>query len=419
MTAQAALNPRGQKPAHVPDSLVVEFDVYNPPGLQEKGFHESWKSLQADGVPDVVWTPCNGGHWLTARANVMTDVLSEYETFSSKVIIVPKEVGEAYGILPTHLSPPEHRPYRALLNTGLSPKRIKALSPDIGRIIHQLVEDVRLKGSCDYMEDVAVPFPTSIVMMILGLPVEDGPYLKTYADHIMRPDGTVTIPEAYGKLKEYLKPYMDARQENPTDDMISGLVNGKIDGKALSENDAYELCLEVVIAGLDTVVNFLSFMMYYLANHPQERKRLVEDPSLIPAAADEFVRRFGLVVVGRHVEHDTVFHGVEMKAGEMVINATFLPALDDRVNLDPMDVNFDRESVNHITFGAGPHRCAGAPLARVEIISALQAWLSRIPDFTVTPGTRPTFKSGTVGSMENLHLTWDPATTKSVPVPTE
>ncbi|BFM07042.1 cytochrome P450 [Halioxenophilus aromaticivorans] len=416
MTVQAALNPRGEKPAHVPDELVIDFDIYNPPGL-EMGFHEAWKALHAEGLGDILWTPCNGGHWLTARASVMSEVLSQYETFSSKVIIVPKTRGEEYGILPTHLSPPEHRPYRALLNTGLSPKRIRALTPAIHRIIHQLVEDVRLKGQCNFMEEVAVPFPTSIVMMILGLPIEDGPYLKTYADHIMRPDGTVSITEAYGKLKEYLKPYMDARKENPTDDMISGLVNGTIEGESLSENDAYELCLEVVIAGLDTVVNFLSFIMYYLANHPEERKRLVGDPSLIPAAADEFVRRFGLVVVGRHVEHDTVFNGVEMKSGEMVINATFLPALDERVNPGPMDIDFDRSSVAHITFGAGPHRCAGAPLARVEVIAALNAWLSRIPDFTVTSGTKPTFKAGTVGSMEDLHLSWDPFTTTSMPIP--
>jgi cytochrome P450 len=415
MTAQVTLNPKGEKPAHVPDELVVDFDIYNPKGLQE-GFHEAWKALHAEGLGDILWTPYNGGHWLTARATVMADVLSQYDKFSSRIIIVPKERGQDYGILPTHLSPPEHRPYRALLNTGLSPKRINALKPDINRIINQLVEGVRPNGECHFTNDVAVPFPTSIVMMILGLPIADGPYLKTYADHIMRPDGTVSIPEAYEKLLDYLIPVIEDRRKNPQDDMISGLANGLIDGKPLSDNDVYELCREVVIAGLDTVVNFLSFIMYYLANHPAERRRLAEDHSLIPAAADEFVRRFGLVVVGRYVENDVNFHGVEMKAGEMIINATFLPALDDRINPDPMTVNFDRSSVEHTSFGAGPHRCAGAPLARVEVIAALEAWLSRIPDFTVKPGTKPTFKAGTVGSMENLELGWDAAKTTSIPV---
>jgi camphor 5-monooxygenase len=413
MTSQQMLNPKAAKPDYVPDELVFDFDIYNPEGLQD-GFHEAWKVLHKEGVPDIVWTPCNGGHWLTARASVMSDVLSQFETFSSRIIIVPKERGETYGILPTHLSPPEHRPYRALLNAGLSPKRINSMKPEINRVVNTVVENLRTKGECKVMEEVAVPFPTRIIMLILGLPPEDGPYLKQWADHVMRPDGSVSIPEATGKLIEYLTPIIEDRRKNPDDGMISTLVNGKIEGRDLTDDEAFQLCLEIVIAGLDTVVNFINFILYYLAEHPEQRKQLVENPSLIPAAADEFVRRFGLVVVGRHVEKDVNFHGVEMKAGDMVINATFLPAMDDRINPNPMEVDFNRSSVEHTTFGAGPHRCAGAPLARVETIAFLEAWLSRIPDWEVK--TQPTFKAGTVGSMEGLELKWDPAATNSLPV---
>lgn len=416
MSAQQPLGQMVAKPDHVPQELVYEFDIYNPPGMQS-GFHEAWKKLQAEGVPDIVWTPYNGGHWLTCRFKVMEEVLSQYETFSSRVILVPKERGEEYHILPTHLSPPEHRPYRALLNSGLSPKRIHAMKPEIERTISSLIEGVRERGECCYTTEIAAPFPTRIIMLILGLPPEDGPYLKTYADHVMRPDGTMAVKDAEAKILEYLTPFIKDRRENPRDDMISGLVNGTINGEPLPDDHAFQLCVEVVIAGLDTIVNFMNFAMLYLAEHPEDRKRLVENPDLIPAAADEFVRRYGLVVVGRHVEHDVTFHGVDMKAGEMVINATFLPALDERINPDPMTVNFDRTSVEHTTFGAGPHRCAGAPLARVEIIAALSAWLTRIPDFKVKPGATPNYKAGTVGSMEDLYLVWDPATTTAIAVP--
>lgn len=415
MAAQEPLNPMVEKPAHVPDDLVCLFDIYNPPGLED-GFHNAWKTLHADGAPEIVWTPYNGGHWLTARTSVMTEVLEQYETFSSRVIIVPKEVGENYHILPTHLSPPQHRPYRLLLNTGLSPKRITGLKGEIERLINQLIEDVRAKGECCYTTEIAEPFPTAIIMLILGLPLEDGPYLKKYADQIMRPDGSMTLSEAEGAIIEYLRPFVEDRRKDPKEDMISGLVNGKVNGELLPDDEAFQLCVEIVIAGLDTVVNFLNFVMLFLAEHPEQRKLLVEDPSLTPAAADEFVRRYGLVVVGRHVEHDVSFHGVEMKEGEMVINATFIAGIDDQVNPDPMTVDFNRENVSHTTFGAGPHRCAGAPLARVELIAAINAWLSRIPEFTVKPGTKPKFKAGTVGSMEELYLSWDPATTTSIPV---
>jgi cytochrome P450 len=404
-----------EKPDHVPQELVVDFDIYDPPGL-EKGFHEAWKTLHKEGVADIVWTPYNGGHWLTTRTTVMTDVLDQYETFSSRVIIVPKEVGENYHILPTHLSPPQHRPYRLLLNTGLAPKRIQALKGEIEHLINKLVEGVRAKGECCYTTEIAEPFPTAIIMLILGLPVEDGPYLKKFADQIMRPDGSMTIPEAEGAIIDYLRPVIEDRRKNPRDDMISGLVNGQIEGKPLPDDEAFQLCVEVVIAGLDTVVNFLNFIMLFLAEYPEQRKRLVENPSLIPAAADEFVRRYGLVVVGRYIEQDVTFHGVDMKAGEMIVNATFISGIDDRINPDPMTVDFDRENVSHTTFGAGPHRCAGAPLARVELIAALQAWLSRIPNFHVKPGTMPSFRAGTVGSMENLYLCWNPNETTPIPV---
>lgn len=415
MTVHQTLNPMAEKPAHVPDELVVDFDIYNPPNLQN-GFHEAWKTLHAEGVPDIVWTPYNGGHWISTRASVMAEVLSEYETFSSRIILVPKERGEEYHILPTHLSPPEHRPYRALLNAGLAPKRIKAMTPEIEHTVASLVEAVRDRGECCFTTEIAAPYPTRIIMLILGLPPEDGPYLKKYADQIMRPDGTMDVKDAEAKILEYLTPAIASRRLNPRDDMISGMVNATVDGKPLPDGDAFQLCVEVVVAGLDTIVNFMNFVMVYLAEHPEDRKNLCQNPSLIPAAADEFVRRYGLVVVGRYVEKDVTFHGVEMKAGEMIINPTFMPALDDRINPKPMDVDFNRVNVEHTTFGAGPHRCAGAPLARVEIISALKAWLSRIPDFDVKPGAIPSFKAGTVGSMEDLYLVWDPDKTTSIPV---
>lgn len=408
-----ALFPRGEQPAHVPDGLVVEFDVYSPPKLQE-GFHEAWKTLQDSDLGNIVWTPCNGGHWIATSAALMPEVLSDYETFSSRSVIVPKEVGESYHILPTHLSPPEHRPFRKLLNAGLSPKKIISLQPQIAKAIADLVEGVREKGECCFTTEIAELFPTSIIMIILGLPVEDGPYLKIWADHIMRPDGTVTISEAEAKLIEYLRPIIADRQANPQDDMISGLVNGTVDDRELTEDEYFQLVLEVVIAGLDTVVNFMNFVWFYLGSNPKARQELVDDPTLIMSAADEFIRRYGLVMVGRVIEKDITFHGVDMKEGEMIIAPTFLSALDEEMNSNPMEVDFHRNRVSHTTFGSGPHRCAGASLARVEIIAALQEWLARIPEFSVKESEKPVYSSGTVGSMGNVHLLWDPATTRKV-----
>src|SRR5690606_38342135 len=134
------------------------------------------------------------------------------------------------------------------------------------KLIAERTEAVREKGHCNFTTEVAAPFPMTIFMLILGLPVEDGPKLKHYADHIMRPDGTMTIAEADAAIKRYLKPYIDERRRNPGSDMISGLVNGTIDGQPLNGDEAFHLCIEAVNAGLATVVNFMNFHLLHPAD---------------------------------------------------------------------------------------------------------------------------------------------------------
>jgi camphor 5-monooxygenase len=143
----------------------VDFDIYAPPAVEE-GFHQSWKSLQAPGMPDVVWTPHNGGHWIATRAPVINKVLADYKRFSSRTIFVPKEtVGAAYrGALPGTVDPPEHKAYRTLLNARLAPKIVKEMEASIRHHAGVLVEAVREKGACDFASAFAELFPIQVLM---------------------------------------------------------------------------------------------------------------------------------------------------------------------------------------------------------------------------------------------------------------
>jgi cytochrome P450 len=144
----------------------------------------------------------------------------------------------------------------------------------------------------------------------------------------------------------------------------------------------------------------------HLAEHPQHRKRLREDPDCIPRATEEYLRRFGLSNTGRLVRRDFTYKGITFRKDDMVMVPINLSGLDDRMYDNPMEVDFDRNAL-HNTFGNGAHRCVGAPLARVEIQVFLEEFVRRIPEFRLDPRRPPTTHGGSVPGVNHLHLLWN------------
>jgi len=160
-------------------------------------------------------------------------------------------------------------------------------------------------------------------------------------------------------------------------------------------------------AGLDTVSSGMGFMARFLAESPAHRRQLVEDPSLIPNAVEEMLRRFGVSTPSRQVSQDLEVAGVAMKAGDMVLMPVTLYGLDERVYPDPLSVDFRRKDASFsLVFGTGVHRCIGSFLARLELRIFLETWLERIPDFSIAPGQKPRARAGVVNSMLSLPLAW-------------
>jgi len=158
--------------------------------------------------------------------------------------------------------------------------------------------------------------------------------------------------------------------------------------------------------GIDTVASELSFITLHLTRHPELRQRLIDEPAIIPRATEEFLRRFGLSNNARLIKQDFTYKGVPFKAGEMVLVCMDLSGIDERVYPDPMTVDFDREFIEHNTFGNGAHRCVGSPLARSEIQVFLEEFLPRIPDFEIDPARPPIHRAGMVPGLDQLHLRW-------------
>ena len=407
-----ASNLHAKPPSNVPAGRVIDFDLYNPPGVAH-GFHEAWQKLHAPDVPDLVWTPHNGGHWMATSGRMIAEVFADYERFSCRVMLVPKAVGEQHQMLPVVLDPPAHRPYRLLLNTSLAPKIVNGMERTIRRLAGALIEQVRAKGQCDFTKDYAEILPVQIFMSMVNLPQTDVAEIKVWTDQIVHPDGSMSYHDAKQHLYDYLEPHIDARFGADGEDVLSRIINGKINGRELSKSEMLSLCMQMLLGGLDTVVNFLGFALLFLARNPDHRRELIAEPALIPNAVQELLRRFPVVSLAREVRNDIEYDGVQLRQGDMVAIPTPLVGTDEELNPDALTVNFRRSAFEHATFGNGPHLCPGAHLARTEIRITIEEWLKRIPEFAIAPGAEIRFRGGLVGVVDGLPLKWEVATTQA------
>jgi cytochrome P450 len=374
--------------------------------LAEEGLHGAWKRLQSEDTPDLVWTPYNGGHWIAVRGSLVREGYSDPTRFSSQCIWIPREAGLDYEFIPIIMDPPEHTPWRQILNKVLGLKHISAFDDLIEQQAVELIDNIKDRGHCDFARDYAEIFPVRIFMILLGLPLEDGPYLKSIVDHITRPDGTVSMRDASNMLFEYLDPVIDDRWANPGEDFISVLINSEVEGRKITKPEAQRLIGLILIGGLDTVINFLGFVMMFLAENPEYRRELANNPQRIRTVVEELGRRFPIVAIARTVKKDIELDGVTLRQGEMILLPTMLDTLDDREYECPMKVDFDRRRKPNSFFGGGPHVCAGMHLARKEIIVTLQEWLKRIPEFELSDDVAPRYQSSIVSTIKGVRLAW-------------
>ena len=407
----------------LPDERIIDFDIYAPPGAG-RDYHAAWQPVAARADLGLIWSTRNGGHWIPTRVDVLEQVMSDYRRFSLSAQAIPKSVTGDIKLLPTVLDPPEHRPYRILLNELLSPRAVRDMEPLVRQEARGLIEAFAARGECDFIREYAEKLPIHVFLRMVDLPLADAPRLKAWSDTMLRPPPGVDWGEdktafAHGvrMFFEYLDPIIRERQGGAGTDVLTRLISSPVDDRAMTHDEALQLSVQLLIAGLDTVVNVLGFVFLHLAEDAGQRAALLADPKLIPIAVEELLRRHPIVVVAREVTHDFEMCGVTLRRGEQVCVATPLGAVDETAARCPMEVDFGRERERHITFGAGDHRCPGAHLARAEIRITIEEWLRRIPDFAVSDRSRVSFTGGIVAVVDELGLRWDAARTEREETP--
>lgn len=402
------IQPSGKStvPAHVPAELVYDFDIYNPPGA-EADFHLALKRLHEENYPDIFWSTANGGHWIAIRGEDIYKIFADYQHFSSHNLTVPISSAPPFPLYPIFADPPEHGLYRALLNPSFSPKAVAGLEARARALAIELLERIKPRGRCDFVVDFAQHLPIEVFMSIVDVPATDRRDLLAWAEGMVRPEKPEDVHTTIKKIFAYAAAKIAERRANPGEDLITKLTRAEVKGRPLTDQEIVGMVSLVLVGGMDTVVTAMSFAALFLARSPAHRKRLVDDPALIPKAVDELLRRFPIVNQGRCIAQDLVYKGVPLKAGDMIVLPTTLHGLDERAFPDPLAVDFDRPTPIHSTFGNGPHRCPGSNLGRTEIKVFIEEWLKRIPDFHLQPGKKIAMRSGVNGTVYGLPLAWD------------
>ena len=391
-------------PDNVPPELVVDFDFY---ALADKAedIQLAWAELHKG--PDIVWTPYYSGYWIATRAADIDVMQLDHAHFSHRHFDLPVNPNNISSI-PLSLDPPEHTPFRKLLMPAFTPQKVRAFSDVARDTARSLVDSLKPRGQCEFIEDFAKVLPINVFLHMVNLPLSDREWLLPRVEIAVRSNDIEAKTRNQAELAEYLMKHIAARQENPGEDLLSAIVHGKVEDRALNPFEVMAMSMLVLVGGLDTVASQLGFVAQFLAKNPGHRHELVENPKLIPVACEEFLRRYGLPNTARELTMDYEYKGIFFKKGDMVQMPKCLYGLDDRINPNPTVVDFHRKpsSIKHAAFGAGPHVCPGNVLARRELIVFLEEWLPAIPDFEIDPERPPVFAAGSVNGVDKLYLTW-------------
>jgi cytochrome P450 len=392
------------RPTNVPVDRYRVFDYTSDP-LKAATPFDAYLEFRGD---PAFWSPVAGGFWVLTDASSIRDCFQDPATFSNR------NIGLGYTdysrkMIPEQLDPPEHGKYRRLLAPFFTPGAVGRLEADAREICVSLLDEILPQGQCDFVEEFAGRYPQIVFLRhVLNLPLADMDTFLGWEHNIMRhPRDPESAETSSKELWDYLRETIADRLARPTEgDLLSELLAGSVDDRPVTEDEVLDMAWLLFLAGLDTVTSALSFSFHYLATHPEHRSQLIENPSLIPPAIEEFLRYHSFVSSVRTATRDVEFHGIELREGDRILPASVLAARDPEEFDRPDEMIFDRPANRHMAFGAGPHRCLGAHLARLEMKVAIEEFHRRMPEYQLLPGGPVVFHAAGTMGMDALPVCW-------------
>lgn len=313
------------------------------------------------------------------------------------------------------MDPPEHRTYRRMVSPSFTPRKIRKLEGRIRERVRNILDGIAAKGECDFVTEIAELLPLYTLAELLGVPEADRPKLVDWTNRLTGlndPDYAVTPEEATGtfmELFEYGRQLMAERRKHPTDDLMSAVANAEVEGAPVPEFALDGFFLLMVIAGNETTRNTISGGMIALTENPGERRRLLDDPSLLPNAVQEMLRWVTPVMYFRRTAtEDTEIRGQRIAEGEKVTMWYGAANRDEEVFPDGDRFDVTRKNAeDHLSFGAGQHFCLGSHLGALQIRVMYEELLRRFPDMHAT-GEPRRMHSNFICGIKNLPVAYTP-----------
>ncbi|HEU5084734.1 MAG TPA: cytochrome P450 [Acidimicrobiales bacterium] len=374
---------------------------------------EIWDELR--GTCPVAHTDRFGGAWLPTRAEDVRAIAEDTEHFTSRMVVVsdfrpPIEAAPQGFAPPITSDPPFHQDARRLLLPPFSPKAIAAWEDMARETCRELLDEVeRELADGDGTTDAAVTYtshiPVRIIAKMLGLPEEDGDKFRVFIHRILETPGQHADIDPGETLVAYLTEKIRDRREGGRrgDDLVSYLLDvTDADGNHLSDEHIFGTIALLLIAGIDTTWSAIGASLWHLAQHPEDRRRWVEDPDVRLFAVEEFLRFYAPVTMARLVAEDTEIGGCPVAKEDWVLLP--FPAY----NRDPDaferadEFVIDRARNRHSAFGLGIHRCLGSNLARMELTVAIEEWMRRFPEFELADPAAVRWSTGQVRGPRTL-----------------
>jgi cytochrome P450 len=352
-----------------------------------------------------------GGGWLPVRYEDVSAIAYDTDHFSSRSIIMsnfrpPLDVAPIGGSPPISSDPPFHHDARKLLLPAFTKNAVTKQEAATRAFCHSLIDAFGDDDVVDAARDYAQHIPMRVIADMLGFPPEDGPRFREFVENLLEginlpPDERI---ERVGRLFEYLLAQVHDHIDHPREDLTSYLINAELYGRKLEPQHVVGTMALLLIAGIDTTWSAIGASLWHLARTPDDRRRLVAEPALLPTAMEEFLRAYAPVTMARLVKQDMRWHGVDMKAEDWVL-LSFPAANRDPAQFDRAgEIVIDREVNRHAAFGLGIHRCVGSHLARMELRVALEVWLERIGEFSLADPAAVTWSAGQIRGPRTLPL---------------
>lgn len=384
-------------------SLFTHFDHYDLPLGPDGTPYDYFERLRDEAVETdtaIGWSEAYGGLWVVAAWEAAQEVHHNTEAFSNSACTFPKygTPGDRPFML-SEMDDPMHKKYRRLVTTPFSPKSAEARDGQIRAIANNLIDGIVDSGRADAC-DATEYLPERVIAVILGLSLDDAPKYRRWVHAIVSgatdPAGSAADLQ---EMAEYCLQSVEQRRRNPSDDLLTAIVQSEADGEKLNDTELVDFFTVLLLGGIDNTARFLSNVFWRLAWDKDLRRRLARDPGLVPFAVEEFLRMHGPAMVFRLVTERVTVADVTMEPGQYLGLAHPIYNRDPRQFDNPDSFIPERSPNRHFALGRGVHRCLGLHLVKVEVRIMIEEFLKRIPEFELDPAAKPVWKSGQVGAM--------------------